>query len=239
MKKRLVEGKGAPPDRVTVIHNWADASVLAPGDKRNGFSREHGLADRFVVMHSGNMGLSQNLDVLLDAASSMKDAVFLLIGDGARKSFLQEQAHRRGLENVRFLPYQPRELMRDSYATADVFLISLKSGLAGYIVPSKLYGILAAGRPYVAAVDEDSEVAAVAREHECGLLAAPGDPEALVRAIEKLRGDPELARRLGENARRASHHFERRGQVRAYHDLFTRELGERDARADAALETSV
>jgi glycosyltransferase involved in cell wall biosynthesis len=239
MKKRLVEGKGAPAHRVTVIHNWADASVLAPGDKRNRFSLEHGLADRFVVMHSGNMGLSQNLDVLLDAASCVKDAVFLLVGDGARKAFLQEETQRRELANVRFLPYQPRELMRDSYATADVFLVSLKSGLAGYIVPSKLYGILAAGRPYVAAVDEDSEVAAVTREHDCGLLAAPGNPEELVRAIEKLRSDPELARRLGENALRASVHFERRGQVRAYHDLFTRELGERGARADAALETSV
>jgi glycosyltransferase involved in cell wall biosynthesis len=239
MKKRLVDGKGAPADRVTVIHNWADSSVIAPGDKRNEFSREHGLADRFVVMHSGNMGLSQNLDLLLDAAATIEDAVFLFVGDGARKGFLEEESRRRDLVNVRFLPYQPRERMRDSYATADVFIVSLKSGLAGYIVPSKLYGILAAGRPYVAAVDEDSEVAAITRERDSGLVVAPGDVRGLVHAIEKLRNNLDLARRLGENARRASTHFERRKQVRAYHDLFTRELGERSARTNAALETSL
>ena len=98
--------------------------------------------------------------------------------------------------------------------------MSLKPGLEGYIVPSKLYGILAAGRPFVAAVDPSCEAAAIATEHDCGVVAPPGNPEALVSAISALCDDPHRARRLGENARRASWCFDRRTAVRAYHDLF-------------------
>lgn len=239
MKRRLVEGKGAAARKITVIHNWADSALLSPGPKDNAFSREHGLQEKFVVMHSGNIGLSQNLGVLLDAAGALPEVVFLVVGDGVQKKFLQDEAASRGLGNVLFLPYQPRERMRDSYATADVFLVSLKRGLAGYIVPSKLYSILAAGRPYVAAVEEDSEVAAITRAHDCGLLVAPGDVEGLVHEITRLHRDRGLARRLGENARRASRQFERRKQVRAYHDLFEGELGASRSRANPALETGV
>lgn len=239
MKRRLVEGKGADARKIAVIHNWADSAVLSPGPKDNAFSREHGLHQKFVVMHSGNIGLSQNLDVVLDAAGALPQAVFLLVGDGVRRKLLQDLAASRGLANVRFLPYQPRERMRDSYATADVLLVSLKRGLAGYIVPSKLYSILAAGRPYVAAVEEDSEVAAITRAHDCGLLVAPGDVEELVHAIQRLQRDRSLARRLGENAGRASAQFERRKQVRAYHDLFEGELGASRSRTNPALETGL
>jgi glycosyltransferase involved in cell wall biosynthesis len=239
MKRRLVEGKGALPGKVAVIHNWADSDLLSPGPKDNPFSREHGLHDRFVVLHAGNIGLSQNLDSVVDVASEIREITFLFIGDGVRKRNLEEEAARRGLANVRFLPYQPRERMRDSYATADVFLVSLKRGLAGYIVPSKLYGILAAGRPYVAAVEEDSEVASITREHECGILVAPGDVGGMSHEIARLYRDRDLARKLGENARRASAQFERSKQVRAYHDLFQQQLPAHRSRENAALETSL
>jgi glycosyltransferase involved in cell wall biosynthesis len=115
----------------------------------------------------------------------------------------------------------------------------LKRGLAGYIVPSKLYGILAAGRPYVAAVEEDSEVASITREHQCGLVVAPGDVGGMTHEISRLYRDRDLARRLGENARRASAYFERRKQVRAYHDLFQERLQAPRSRENAALETSL
>jgi colanic acid biosynthesis glycosyl transferase WcaI len=239
MKRRLVEGKGALPEKVAVIHNWADSSLLSPGPKDNPFSREHGLHDRFVVLHAGNIGLSQNLDSGLDVAAKLEDVTFMFIGDGVRKQPLEEEARRRGLANVLFLPYQPRERMPETYATADVFLVSLKKGLAGYIVPSKLYGILAAGRPYVAAVDDDSEVAAITREHQCGILVAPGDVGGMTHEIARLHSDRDLARRLGKNARIASAHFERRTQVRAYHALFQEELRAHGSRENAALETSL
>ncbi len=222
MRQRLISGRGADPGKVRVIHNWADCAAISPGPKRNPFSLAHGLADRFVVMHSGNVGLAQELDALLDTAARLRDCqdlVVTIVGSGTKRPALEARVRAEGLDNVRLLPSQPKEDLRESFATADVFVVALKRGLAGYIVPSKLYGILAAGRPYVAAVEEDSEVVTVTRKFDCGLLAAPGDPDALAARIRELYGDPVLRERLGENARRAGLEFDRRGQVRLYAEL--------------------
>lgn len=227
MKERLVEGKNADPEKITVIHNWADTEAISPASKSNAFSRAHGLADKFVVMHSGNIGLSQNLDYLIESAARLHtepDIVFLIVGDGVRREALERDVEHRGLDNVVFLPYQPREALRESYATADVFVVSLKPGLAGYIVPSKLYGILASGRPYVAAVEPRTEVAAITSEYECGSVIAPGDVGGMVHEIARFHRDRERTERLGRNARRAGVHFDRRKQVRAYQELFNGEL---------------
>jgi colanic acid biosynthesis glycosyl transferase WcaI len=222
MKRRLVEGKGANPNRVTVIHNWADCSALAPGPKDNAFARAHGLHDRFVVMHAGNIGLSQNLDVLLDAAEILRghDGIrFVFVGDGSRRAALEAQARSRGLDTVMFVPYQPREAMATSYAAADLFLVSLKPGLAGYIVPSKLYSILAAGRPYVAAVEEACEVAEITGRYDCGFLVPPGDAGALAARILDVYRNRPLAAELGRRAREAALTFDRRRQTAAYATL--------------------
>jgi colanic acid biosynthesis glycosyl transferase WcaI len=223
MKRRLVEEKGAPPSRVHVIHNWADCGAIVPGPKDNAFARAQGLVDRFVLMHSGNVGLSQNLDLLVAAADRLRSRdrlVIAIVGEGARRQVLQDEASRRGLSNIRFFPYQPKELLHESFAAADAFLVSLKPGLEGYIVPSKLYGILASGRPFVAAVDPSSEPALIAREHKCGTVAVPGDVDALVGAIAALYDDPAAARAMGENARQAALRFDRRAAVQSYYDLF-------------------
>jgi colanic acid biosynthesis glycosyl transferase WcaI len=225
MRDRLVDEKGADPSRVHVIHNWADCELIRPGDKDNAFAREHGLADTFVLMHSGNVGQSQNLGVAIDAAARLQAnqrIVLAIVGDGAQRETLERAAASRGLSNVRFFPYQKKELLHDSFATADAFLVSLKPGMEGYIVPSKLYGILAAGRPYVAAVDPSCEVARLAVEHRCGVLAAPGDPDALASAVRTLYDDPAAARVMGDHARQLSARFDRRVAVRAYYDLFVR-----------------
>ncbi len=222
MRERLVSEKGADPDKVAVIHNWADCSAISPGPKRNDFSVEQGLAETFVVMHSGNVGLSQNLETLVSAAerlSGRPDLAVVVVGDGAKRAALEARARAQGLTNIRFLPYQPKGRLRESFASADVFVISLKAGLAGYIVPSKLYGILAAGRPYVAAVEEASEVATITRKYGCGLLAEPGNADDLAEKILALDHDRELARRLGVNARQAALDFDRPVQVKAYCDL--------------------
>jgi colanic acid biosynthesis glycosyl transferase WcaI len=223
MKRRLVEEKAADPSRVHVIHNWADCQAITPGPKDNAFARAHGLDDRFVLMHSGNVGLSQNLDLLIEAAARLQSRdrlVIAVVGDGAKRQALQDQAAHRGLANLRFFPYQPKELLHESFATADVFLVSLKPGLEGYIVPSKLYGILASGRPFIAAVDPSCEVATIAKEHQCGIVAMPGDVDALVAAIASLYDDGAAARTMGENARRAALRYDRRNAVQTYHELF-------------------
>jgi glycosyltransferase involved in cell wall biosynthesis len=223
MRSRLVDEKGAEPARVHIVHNWADCEAVRPAPKENAFSRAHGLVDKFVVTHSGNVGLSQNLDVLVEAAGRLAphpDIVIAVVGDGARRQTLQDRANRRGLTNLRFFPYQPKELLIDSFAAADVFLVSLRPGLEGYIVPSKLYGILAAGRPFIAATDPSCEAAALGARHECGLWARPDDPDALAAAILALRGNPELTATMGHRARQLAMRFDRRVAVEAYHDLF-------------------
>jgi glycosyltransferase involved in cell wall biosynthesis len=174
-------------------------------------------------MHSGNVGLSQDLDLLVEAAAllqSRERLIVAIVGDGARRQPLQEMAARRGLTNVRFFPYQPKELLDESFATADAFLVSLKQGLEGYIVPSKVYGILASGRPFVAAVDPSCEAAVIARDHHCGTVAAPGQPEELASAIAALCDDPAAARLMGQNARRAAWRYDRRVAVQEYYELF-------------------
>jgi colanic acid biosynthesis glycosyl transferase WcaI len=225
MRERLVEEKGADPSRVHVIHNWADCEAIQPGDKDNAFARAHGLADKFVLMHSGNMGLSQSLPVLIDAAERLRGherIVIAIVGEGAQRVRLERAAADRQLTNVRFFSYQPKALLHESFATADAFLVSLKAGIEGYIVPSKLYGVLAAGRPYVAAVDPSCEAARLAVEHDCGVTAAPGDAGALAAAILALHDDSARARRMGENARRLAWRFDRRVAAQAYYDLLLR-----------------
>ena len=222
MKRRLVEGKGADPAKITIIHNWADCRAVAPGPRDNAFARQHGLVDRFVVLHAGNIGLSQDLEIVLHAAEQLRerpDVVFVFVGDGARKKNLQAIAERRDLRNVKFLPYQPRETMDQSYATADVSLVSLKRGLAGVIVPSKIYNVLASGRPCVAAVEQDCEVADIIRQHGCGYVINPGNASALTARVLDLAADRERAAAMGARARCAALSFDRPRQMASYHAL--------------------
>jgi colanic acid biosynthesis glycosyl transferase WcaI len=219
MASRLIHGKGANPAKVTVIHNWADTSAIVPSEKRNAFSVAHGLDAKFVVLHAGNIGLSQNLDVVIEAATLLKarrDIVILFIGDGNRRAALEAAATSRGLDNVRFVPFQPRDQLRWTYASSDVCLVSLKPGLAGYIVPSKLYPILAAGRAYIAAVEPLSEVAALTQRHRCGVLVEPGDAAQLADTIARLADQRAERDAMGVRARIASELFARDRQVAAH-----------------------
>jgi colanic acid biosynthesis glycosyl transferase WcaI len=223
MTRRLVAGKNANPAKITVIHNWSDAEAIVPGPKDNPFSRQHGLADKFVVMHSGNVGMSQDVDALLDVAERVKDLpdiVIAIVGEGSRKKHLQEDALRRGLTNVRFFPYQPKSGLIDSFAAADMFIVSLKRGLAGYIVPSKLYGILVAGRPFVAAIEADSEAAQIAREHDCGIVVEPGDRDGIANAIRVLHVNTDRRQQMAANSRAAGLIYDRPRAVEAYRDVF-------------------
>jgi glycosyltransferase involved in cell wall biosynthesis len=185
MRRRL-EQKGAPAERVTIIPNWVDTSAIHPAARDNDWSREHGLVDRFVVMHSGNVGHAQNLDALVRAATFLRDLddlTVMIIGGGARHAALVELAERLEADAVRFLGYQPRETLSLSLSAADVHVVGLAAGLSGYVVPSRLYGILAAGKPVIVAADADSETARLVEREECGVVVPPGRPELLARAL--------------------------------------------------------
>jgi glycosyltransferase involved in cell wall biosynthesis len=219
MRQRLITNKGADADRIEIIENWADTHTIRPATKPNPYSDAHGLSDKFVVMHSGNLGLSQNLEKLVEVAAVFRDqpdVVFVFLGDGVKRSDLQQQAAALGLSNVRFLPFVDKDLLTDPFGTADLFIVSLQQGLAGYIVPSKLYGFLAAGKPYIAAVDPDCEVSELTRRYDCGVVAPPGDADALANAIRQLHGDRRRLVEMGGRAREASLAFDRRAQVAKY-----------------------
>ncbi len=185
MRRRLVE-KGADPERLTVIPNWVDTSLLSPQPRDNPWARGEGLVGRFVVMHSGNIGHAQNLDALVRAGTFLRDLddlEIVLIGTGARRGDMEELALLLDVDAVRFMPYQPREALSQSLSSAGVHVVGLAQGLSGYVVPSRLYGILAVGRPVIVCADADSETAQVVAETGCGVVVAPGRPELLAEAI--------------------------------------------------------
>jgi colanic acid biosynthesis glycosyl transferase WcaI len=187
MRERL-ERKGADGARIVVIPNWVDTAHIEPQPRDNPWAREHGLADRFVVMHSGNIGHAQDLDALIRASTFLRDLDDLrivLIGGGARRDELKSLAKLLETDQLIFMGYQPRELLAQSLSAADVHVVGLARGLSGYVVPSRLYGILAAGRPVIAAAEADSETAKVVERVDCGVVVPPGRPELLAKEMRK------------------------------------------------------
>jgi glycosyltransferase involved in cell wall biosynthesis len=190
MRDRL-RAKGVRDNSIVVIPNWVDTSHLEPRARDNAWAREHDLVDKFVVMHSGNIGHAQDLDSLIRAATFLRDLDDLrivLIGGGARRDELKELAKVLETDQVLFMGYQPRDVLADSLSAADVHVVGLARGLAGYVVPSRLYGVLAVGRPVIAAAEADSETAKVVASVECGVVAPPGRPERLAAAIRRAYG---------------------------------------------------
>jgi colanic acid biosynthesis glycosyl transferase WcaI len=207
--------EGFAPGTTEVIHNWADGVAIRPVRSDSNRLRETwGLRGKFVVGYSGNMGLAHEFETVLNACALLRsepDIVFLFVGAGSRRAWMEREAKVRGLANIVFRPYQPRAALAESLSAADVHLISLRPALEGLIVPSKFYGIAAAGRPVIFVGERDGEIARLIAAHHCGTCVPVGDAEALAAAIVLLRNDP--ARRLAMGA--AARHlletrFERR-----------------------------
>lgn len=193
-------------ERLAVIHNWADGEALRPLSGASPLRAQWGLEGRFVVAYSGNMGRAHEFDTLLEACERLRGdsaIAFLFIGDGYQRPRLEREARRRGLANISFHPYQSREQLGASLGVADVHLVSLLPALEGLVVPSKFYGILAAGRPAIVIGDPHGELARIALEARCGLAVAAGDAAGLAGAIRVLRDDPARCASLGTNARAA------------------------------------
>jgi glycosyltransferase involved in cell wall biosynthesis len=176
MRERLI-AESVDPAKIEVIPTWASSQQLDAG-VREQTRRVMGWDDRFVVMHAGNVGLAQNLDVMLDAASELGDEAaiaIVVLGNGAAKPRLQARATSEGLNNVSFLDHRPKGEAQVLMQAADVHIVTLVPGLWGCAAPSKTYGIMAAGRPFIAVVDEGSEPARIASDHDCGSHVPAGD----------------------------------------------------------------
>jgi colanic acid biosynthesis glycosyl transferase WcaI len=193
------------PGHIRILPNWADVARIVPLPLGQGWTRQRlELAGRFVVGYSGNLGRAHEFGTLLAAARALRDdpgVVFLMTGAGARSGELRRQVEAERLSSFLFQDFQPPEALADSLAAADVHLVSLLPALEGLIVPSKVYGILAAGRPAVFIGDPDGDVGRLLRENGCGIAVGVGEGQRLAAELRALRDDPARVRAMGEKAR--------------------------------------
>jgi colanic acid biosynthesis glycosyl transferase WcaI len=185
--------KAAP--RVHVIPNFVDTEAITPLDRLTDYRRELDLGDGPVVLYAGNVGFSQSLELVVEAARAMPAVTFLVNGDGAARASLEESA--RDLTNLRFAGYIEPSRLAELLATGDVHVVPLRAGLGRVSVPSKTYSIMAAGRPVVAAIDADTAVPRILAASGGGVAVAPDDPAAFIEAVRALVADPARGRRLG------------------------------------------
>jgi glycosyltransferase involved in cell wall biosynthesis len=206
--ERIIGAKMRPGQRgrLRLIPNWSDADAVAPvARERNTFVTEHQLGDRFVVQYAGRMGRTHNLEPLVEAAALMRDRpiIFQLIGDGTKRAALLAWCRQRGLTNVSFLPYQPLERLGEMLSAADLSVVCLESHFTGLSVPSKTYGVMAAGRAILGFLEPDSEIGRTIIERDCGVVLPNPTADAVARLVTELMADrPKLAR-MGANGRAA------------------------------------
>ena len=204
MQQRLL-ARGLSPERISVIPNWADTELIVPVPAAdNKFRKKHELTGKFVVMYSGNFGLAHEIDVLLDAAVALREwrhILFLFVGSGSRLIKLQATVAEQGLKNVLFLPPQPIEGLSESLSAGDLHLVTLRPGVEGTVVPSKLYGIFAVGRPTLYVGAADSEGGILLQEHQCGTVLQTMDGDALSGVIEQWSLDGLRCAEAGRRAR--------------------------------------
>lgn len=216
--------KQVPAKKLSLIPNWANTDVIRPKERMSRFRRKHNIdADTFVILYGGNMSVKQGLENVVLAAEKMQDQTnvqFFLIGQGAAAESLREMVRERGLSSIKFLPFEPEEMLSDMFAAADVLLINHRASVRDSVLPGKLLNYMAAGRPVVAAVHADSETAVYLRKANCGRVVPPEQPSALATAIRQLCDDSELRKRLGEGGRQfAEANFARRQVLDRYVDL--------------------
>lgn len=190
---------------VVAIHNWADGSVIRPKPaSESRYRRQRGWEEKLVVLYSGNMGLAYEFKTMIRAAERLRNAsdiVFAFVGGGPRRSEVESEIRRLGLPNVEFHPAVPPEELADSLVSGDLHVVSMAPGTAGLLVPSKIYGILAAGRPVIYVGPQEGEVFEIVKEGSCGWCVPNGDVDGLTRVIESARVNPSDTRAAGARAR--------------------------------------
>jgi colanic acid biosynthesis glycosyl transferase WcaI len=214
MRERILS-KGVSPDRVRVVRDGASLpeSMPSPGDA---VVQEIRCGFPFVVLHAGNLGFYGAWSTLLEAARILRqDGVGLVfVGEGANRAALEREAS--GLSNVRFLPFRPPEQIPHVMMAGDLHLVTIRRGLEGVVVPSKLYSILAAGRPVLVVASERTDAARIAGEARCGWIADPDDPESLAAGIRALRSDPSALAEMGRRARERARNYARVNELQNF-----------------------
>jgi colanic acid biosynthesis glycosyl transferase WcaI len=198
-------GKGVPPDKITCIPNWVNTQFIKPMDRlNNAFRREFELGEKFVVLYSGNIALTQGLETVIEAATQVRhipEIIFVIVGETRALAQLQEYCHVQEATNVKLLPFQSRERLPEMLSAADVSLILQRRHVVSFNMPSKTQVLLASGRPIIAAVPQTGSAAkAIAKSHG-GMVVEPENPTALAEAILHLHANPEIADAFGKQGR--------------------------------------
>lgn len=203
---RLVQRKGVDARRIEIITNWADLHEIGPMPRRdNPIRRESGIGDRFVVQYCGNMGRTHGLGDLVATARSLRDREdihFMMVGSGARYAWLEQTVTEESLANVSVHPRRPRSDLCALLNACDLAVIALLPNMSGVSVPSRMYNVMAAGKPILAIADDDSELAMTVREQRIGWVVRPGDIDGVAAAIKKAASDMEALKGMGRRARR-------------------------------------
>ena len=185
--------------RLHVIPNFVDTHAITPQNRMTAYRSELGIGDQLVVMYAGNVGFSQSLNLVVDAAAKFPDIAFVINGDGAARKKLEEDCAQ--LTNVYFGDYQPIERLSEVLATGDIHLVPLRAGLASVSVPSKSYSILAAGRPMLAAIDPGTEIPNMLQQSGAGVAVEPDNSTAFIEALRQLVSGREQLREMGSRGR--------------------------------------
>jgi glycosyltransferase involved in cell wall biosynthesis len=204
MKDRIMSYSPELEDKIIEIHSWADPELIKPIEKsQNWFAQKFDLVDQFTVLYSGNMGRCHDLDTIIDTAAKLKDEAikFVFIGAGAKKEACQKRIRELDLNNCLFLPYQDRSVLSFSLTACDLSLVSIDQGMEGLVAPSKLYGILASGRPVAIICEAHSYMRTILKEANCGKAFDSGDSEGLANYIRLLSKNRQLVTQLGQSGR--------------------------------------
>lgn len=203
-KRNIIE-KGVPAEKIVVIPNWVNTDNVYPVEREKNilFDRYNLDRSKFYICYSGNIGHSQNLELLIETAklirNKLPDIVFVLIGEGAAKEELVELVKRNGLDNIVILPFQPYEDIAHVFSLGDVGLIISKPGIGGSSVPSKTWSIMAAGRPILASFDRDSELAKLIETTKSGIVVEENTVNGLEDAIQYLYANQSIGKKMGKN----------------------------------------
>ena len=206
MQELVAPKTGRPQAELPVITNWGDPRTIVPREGTNPFRERHGLGGKFVVQYGGNIGRTHGVDALLGAAKALEEdrsIHFLVIGEGARKRAFEDAIARNSLHNITLLSTVPRDQLSSSLTACDIALITLVPGMKGVSVPSRMYNILAAGKPIIAMAEEGSELALVVREEQVGWVIPPADIDALVRTIHEAKARFVELNAMGKRGREA------------------------------------
>jgi colanic acid biosynthesis glycosyl transferase WcaI len=199
---------GTVDQPIKIIPNWSDVDFIRPCTCwPHPLLGQLGLSDRFVIQYSGNIGRTHGVEQLVACAEQLENdstVHFLFIGFGGKKPWLDQRVRKLGLSNVTIMDYRPRAELAVSLTACDVAIISFIRGMAGVSVPSRMYNVMAAGRPIIAIADSDSELALVVREEGIGWVVSPGDISGLRKAILEAKANPSLLTQMGQRARQAA-----------------------------------